>query len=39
MTEFCPHMNIIREAGKEEKARDVASVRDENAELLLQVGN
>lgn len=39
MTEFCPCTNIIREVGKEEKARDVASIRDENAELLLNVGN
>lgn len=39
MTEFCPCMNAIREAGKEEEAEDVASVREENAELPLHVGN
>lgn len=39
MTEISPRTNIIREVGKEEKARDVASVRDENTELLLHVGN
>lgn len=39
MTEFCPRMDTIKEFGKEEKAEDVASVRGENVDLPLHVGN
>lgn len=38
MTKFCPHMNAIGEAGKDEKAENVASTSEENAELQLHVG-
>lgn len=39
MIEFCPRMNAISEVGKEEKAEDIESVREENVELPLHVGN
>lgn len=39
VTEFCPCTNAIREAGNDEKAEYVASLREENAELPLHVGN